>query len=143
MHIDHINISVRDLPSAKAFFLNLGFAITKEGRLEGEWIDKVTGLSGVKAAYVALSFSGHETDLELIQYFSPEGSVDPSISRPNQIGFRHMAFAVDNIEMMVAKLRTKKATFLSDIQKYGEKKKLCYFLGPEGIILELAEYAKE
>lgn len=142
MHIDHINICVKDLPAAKAFFLDLGFVVNKEGALEGAWMDKVTGLHGVKAAYVAMGLPGHETNLELIEYASPIGSVDPAISKPNQIGFRHMAFAVEDIEKTMSNLKAKNVNFLSDIQKYGEKKKLCYLLGPEGIILELAEYAK-
>lgn len=44
-NIDHINIVVRDLEKAKQFFFDLGFIVLKEGKLEGEWIDKIVKLS--------------------------------------------------------------------------------------------------
>lgn len=138
--IDHINIVVQDLENAKNFFLNLGFTVVKQGMLEGEWIDRVVRLPQVKAEYVALTIPQTETNLELLKFYSPEGKEDPQISMPNQIGFRHMALEVKDIESAVLDLKKKGITFFSDIQIYNEKKKLCYFLGPEGIILELAEY---
>jgi catechol 2,3-dioxygenase-like lactoylglutathione lyase family enzyme len=77
--------------------------------------------------------------LELIKYYTPGGSVDPHISKPNQIGFRHIALEVEDIENVVIDLKKKGITFFSDIQTH-DNKKLCYFLGIEGIILEFAEY---
>jgi hypothetical protein len=75
----------------------------------------------------------------LIKYYTPEGNVDPSISMPNQIGFRHIALEVKDIENVVLNLKKKGITFFNDIQ-IDNNKKLCYFLGIEGIILEFAEY---
>jgi catechol 2,3-dioxygenase-like lactoylglutathione lyase family enzyme len=138
--IDHINIVVQDLESVKEFFLLLGFVPLKEGDLEGEWIDILVKLPHVKAKYVALAIPGTQTNLELLKYYSPEGDRDPKLSLPNQVGFRHIAIEVKEIEKIVAKLQEKGIVFLSDIQVYNGQKKLCYFLGPEGIILELAEY---
>lgn len=140
--IDHINIVVRDLDSAKNFFLELGFKVVNEGELKGNWIDKVVNLPHVKAYYVALSIPNSQTNLELIQYYSPEGKKDPDLSLPNQIGYRHMALEVKDIGKIVDRLKKKDIKFFSDIQTYNVTKKLCYFLGPEGIIIELAEYSK-
>lgn len=48
---------------------------------------------------------------------------------------------VKNIEGVVADLKNQKVEFLSGIEKYEPtNKKLCYFLGPEGVIIELSEY---
>ncbi len=138
--IDHINIVVSDLEAAKDFFLNLGFTIIKRQVLQGEWISKVVNLPNVKAEYIALAIPDTQTNLELIKYYTPEGSVDPHISMPNQIGFRHIALEVEGIENVVSDLEKKGITFFSDIQIYNNKK-LCYFLGIEGIILEFAEYS--
>lgn len=140
MKIDHINIVVKDLQKVKEFFIDLGFVFKKEGHLEGEWIDIITGLKNVKANYVALGFPDRETNLELLTFENPEIIPDQYTNSPNHAGFRHMAIEVNNIEETVKKLKTKGIAFLSDIQKYQESKKLCYFLGPEGILLELAEY---
>ncbi len=140
--IDHINIVVKDLEKAKLFFIDLGFVVLKEGKLEGAWIDRIVKLTDVKADYVALSIPGTQTNLELITYHSPEGEREEKLSIPNQIGYRHMAFEVEGIEKIVSELKKKGVTFFGEIETYNVTKKLCYFLGPEGIIIELAEYKK-
>jgi catechol 2,3-dioxygenase-like lactoylglutathione lyase family enzyme len=138
--IDHINVVVRDLDAAKNFFMHLGFNVLREGELEGEWIEKIVGLSHVSANYIALALPDTQTNIELIKYYSPEGESDPKLSLPNQIGFRHIAMEVKEIERIVSDLKRKGITFFSNVQTYDDTKKLCYFLGPEGIIIELAEY---
>jgi catechol 2,3-dioxygenase-like lactoylglutathione lyase family enzyme len=137
--IDHINVVVRDLDAAKRFFLDLGFVVMKEGELEGEWIDNLVKLSGVKAGFVVLSIPGTQTNIELIKYFSPEGQNDPKLGTPNQIGFRHIAIEVNDINMAVSNLKNSGVTFFSGIQTYNIKRRMCYFSGPEGIIIELVE----
>lgn len=139
--IDHINIVVRDLYAAKKFFLELGFTVLHEGSLTGIWIDSITNLKNVKAEYCALGLKDRETAIELIKYDVPENSTAIRETVPNEPGFRHVAFEVENIEAVVAQLRKSGVKLFSDIQKYEPaNKKLCYFYGPEGIILELAEY---
>ncbi|HVQ44037.1 MAG TPA: VOC family protein [Candidatus Saccharimonadia bacterium] len=142
MKIDHINIVVRDLDTAADFFADIGFEVIKRDQLEGQWIDQIVDLRGVKAEFIAMAIPGAETKLELIRYDAPAGTGDPLIGQANQIGLRHLAFEVKGIEGIVAKLKSKNVTFLSDIQVYNVTKKLCYFYGPEGILLELAEYSK-
>lgn len=143
--IDHINIVVRDLESAKQFFLDLGFIANKqrEGILEGLAIEQLTKLTNVKGYYCSFTLPKGDINIELVSYESPLDRDDPLISKPNHIGIRHIAFEVDDIKKFVGKLKKNKITFLSGIQEYKPtKKKLCYFYGPEGIVLELAEYAK-
>ena len=139
--IDHINIVVSDLQSATKFFTDLlGFEVSKEGHLSGKWIDKVVGLKNVDAKYVQLIIPGSETNMELIQYYNPQSEADKNISKSNQIGFRHMALEVKNIEEIYTKLQQASVRILSELQVYNQTKKLCYFLGPDNVILELAEY---
>jgi catechol 2,3-dioxygenase-like lactoylglutathione lyase family enzyme len=138
--IDHINIVVQDLEAAKNFFLNLGFIVLRQGILEGEWMDKLANLPQVKAEHITLTIPQTQTNLELIKYYAPQGQDDPQVSMPNGMGFRHMSLEVQDIESAVRDLKQKGITFFSDIQTYNNAKKLCYFFGPEGIILELAEY---
>ncbi|WP_207385791.1 hypothetical protein [Legionella busanensis] len=49
-----------------------------------------------------------------------------------------MCFAVDNIEKLIKKLQRNNIKILSDILDFNDRK-LIYFEGPDGIILELAE----
>jgi hypothetical protein len=112
--------------------------------LEGKWIDTVTRLKNVKAEYVGLNLHGTETNLELLRFINPENLTTCDSDVLNKTGFRHMAFEVEHIEKVVERLKKEGIKFLSEVQEYKEtNKKLCYLLGPEGIMLELAEYEKK
>ena len=137
--IDHVGIIVNDLPAAKAFFLDFGLEMQGEGKVEGEWVDRVVGLHDVKAACVMLRTPDGEANIELVKFYMP--SDEKGMPRPlaNTLGIRHIAFAVEDIEAVVAKLKKKGAELFGEIQNYENTYKLCYVRGPEGIILELAE----
>ncbi len=137
--IDHVGIVVNDLPAAKAFFLDFGLEILGEGKAEGGWVDRIVGLHGVQAGYVMLRTPDGETNIELVKFYRPAD--EKGVERPlaNTLGIRHIAFAVEDIEAVVAKLKKQGAELFGEIQNYENIYKLCYVRGPEGIILELAE----
>jgi catechol 2,3-dioxygenase-like lactoylglutathione lyase family enzyme len=139
--INHVNIVVSNLDEAKAFFIQLGFTVGDESELSGEWISNIVGLNNVNARYATLSLPNTETNLELIEYESPKSAQDPNMHKANQIGFRHIAFEVENIENVVYSLKNKGIKFISPIQTYPKTgKRLVYFWGPDNILLELAQY---
>ncbi|WNB93359.1 VOC family protein [Bacillus sp. NEB1478] len=74
----------------------------------------------------------------LIKFYTP--SYEKGIQQPfaNSLGIRYIAFAVEDIEAGVAKLKKKGVEIFSEIQHYEERYKLCYCRGREGIILELS-----
>jgi len=137
--IHHINIVVTDLEKTRNFFQLFGFTITHEKELKGDWIDRITGLKDIQASYIALGHENSPITLELLQYHNPEGSIDPNISNPNQIGFRHLALEVDNLEKETQRLIKIGVEFFSKIQTNPYGKKMCYFTGPDGILMELLE----
>ena len=140
--IDHINIVVSDLKKAVAFFSILGFTECGASQLSGEWISSATGLPDVSAHYVRMEIKGETTRLELIQYDAPASApVHAAVNVANEIGIRHIAFRVENIEEIVEKLLTHDIQLFGSIQTFPDTgKKLVYFIGPDGILLELAEY---
>jgi catechol 2,3-dioxygenase-like lactoylglutathione lyase family enzyme len=139
--LDHINLVVSDLEEAKTFFLRFGFSELDRAELAGDWISAVVGLMAVHARYVALVHPGSNTNLELIEYLSPPSERDAAISTANQIGYRHIAFAVDQIEMEVERLKHCGVRFLSEVHVFPKTgKKLVYLQGPDAILIELAEY---
>ena len=136
--IDHVGVIVNNLAAAKAFFLDLGLEVL------GEWervVDRVIGLDNVKNAAVMLGVPGGQANIELVQFLTPadEGGIQQLPA--NTLGIRHIAFAVEDIEAVVASLKEKGTEIFSEIQDL-EGYKLCYVRGPEGIILELAEQIK-
>ncbi|MGA7704193.1 MAG: VOC family protein [Solirubrobacteraceae bacterium] len=78
---------------------------------------------------------------------SPTGSVaclpstDGGYQRApaNASGIRHVAFAVDDIDAVLACLRARGAELVGELGLYQDSYRLCYVRGPEGIIVELAE----
>ena len=122
--IDHVGIVVNDLSAARAFFLDLGLEVQGEGELEGEWLDQIVGLDDVKTAFVFLGMPEGQANLELIKYYRP--SDENGIQRPlaNTLGIRHIAFVVEDIEAVVAKLKTKGQEIFGEIQSYEESYKL-------------------
>ncbi|HYF97000.1 MAG TPA: VOC family protein [Patescibacteria group bacterium] len=143
--IDHINLVVHDLETSAEFFEELGFERIGEGDLRGEWVDKVVGLDGVDARFIALGLPMGQAALELLSYRHPQGESDPDKSRANQEGFRHVAFKVSGIDFWHEKLEKMGVECLSDVQEVPNYrgKRMFYFIGPEGVLLEMAEYPDE
>lgn len=140
--IDHVGVIVNDLPAAKAFFLNLGLEMLGETEVKGEWVERIIGLNDVRETVVWFGMPDGQATLELVKFHTPsdEKGIQPSFV--NTLGIQHIAFAVEDIEAMVAKLKKKGAELFGEIQNYENTYKLCYVRGPEGIILELAEQIK-
>jgi catechol 2,3-dioxygenase-like lactoylglutathione lyase family enzyme len=139
--IDHINIVVKDLDRVKEFFLALGFTQEDESRLAGDWISRTVGLEGVEAHYVKLTLPGDQVSVELLQFDHPPTTTIPLPDQANTQGYRHLALRVKDIERTVSFLKDSGVKPLSPIQEYAKlSKKLVYFRGPEGILLELAQY---
>ncbi|HVX47892.1 MAG TPA: VOC family protein [Candidatus Saccharimonadales bacterium] len=137
--IDHIGIVVDDLAAAKEFFLDFGFTVQGEAEEQSELLDKVTGFKDSKSQIVFLQAPGGQINLELSKFFHP---ADKSTTQENSIyshGIRHLAFVVENIEEIVSRVKQKGYDVFVDTYSYGDMYKLCYFSGPEGIIIELAE----
>lgn len=140
--IDHVGVIVNDLPAAKEFFLDVGLEVKGEWEMEGELMGYAVGLNDAKVACVGLGTSECQTWIELIKFYSPSNEKDSQQPFANTLGIRHIAFTVEDIEAVVAKLKNKGTEIFSEIQQYEESYKLCYVRGPEGIILELAEEIK-
>jgi catechol 2,3-dioxygenase-like lactoylglutathione lyase family enzyme len=137
--IDHIGIIVDDLAAAKTFFLELGLGVLGEMDLEGELVDKVTGLKGVRSSILMMGTPGGGTNLEFSKIHTHPDKNGIQRLPANALGLRHVTFAVEDIEGIVAKLEKIGGELFSPIQNYNDVYKLCYMRGPEGIIVELAE----
>lgn len=147
--IDHVNIVVHDLERMTAFYRDaLGFRVTKQVSIRGDWIDETVGLSNVEADVVYLDLP-EGPRIELIAYRSPQ-SIEPGVENaPHLFGLRHMAFRVSEIDSLVEKLTSTGVAFQSDVKSVpdsqvtysgGVRKRLVYFRDPENNLLELCEY---
>lgn len=140
--LEHVGIVVNDLDAAKSFFIDLGLEVQGEIELEGEWVGKVIGLKDVKSTVVELGTPTGQAKIELTKFHTPIDEEGPQWPASNTLGIRHILFAVEDIDAIVAKMKARGTEFFSEVQHYEGGYKLCYLRGPEGIILELAEQTK-
>jgi catechol 2,3-dioxygenase-like lactoylglutathione lyase family enzyme len=124
--IDHVGVIVNDLPAAKAFFLDFGLEVLGEEELDGEWVERIIRLHDVKDEVVMLRTPDGGANLELVKFYKPLD--EKGMQRPlaNTLGIRHICFAVEDIEAVVAKLKKKGAELFGEIQNYENAYKLCY-----------------
>lgn len=138
-HIDHIGINVEKIEAAKQFFIDLGFTVMGEAMMQGELVDRITGLKNVKDDSVMLQAPDGQLNLELVKFHHPVDEAGVQSSSANTLGLRHLCFEVEELDNIVSTLEQKGHKLVGDIQTYEKSWKLCYIRGPEGIILELAQ----
>ena len=137
--MEHVGIVVADLAAATEFFVELGLVLQGEGTVEGDWVDHIVGLDGVRADIAMMQTPDGSGRLELTKFHSPSIQGDSRHSPANTPGIRHIAFAVEEIDAVVARLRARGAELVGELERYEDSYRLCYVRGPEGIIIELAE----
>ena len=106
--MDHVGIVVDDLAAATAFFVELGLKLQGEGPAEGGRVDRVAGLEGVRAEIAMVETPDGHGRLELTKFHAPSGRGGDRHAPANTPGIRHVAFAVDDIDAVVASATTPK-----------------------------------
>jgi catechol 2,3-dioxygenase-like lactoylglutathione lyase family enzyme len=138
--MDNIGIVVEDLAAAIAFFTELGLKLEGETSVEGPWVDRCIGLDGVRADIAMMRTPDGHSRLELSKFNRPTPiSAEPKNAPANTLGIRRIMFAVDDIDDVLARLRTHGAEVVDEVVQYKDIYRLCYVRGPEGILIALAE----
>ena len=138
--MDHVGIVVDDLSAAVAFFVELGLELEVEMPVEGRWVDRVVGLDGVRVDIAMMRTPDGHGGLELTKFHRPTAvSAEPKNAPANTLGIRRIMFAVEDIEVVLARLRARGAELVGEVAQYEDSYRLCYVRGPEGIIVALAE----
>jgi catechol 2,3-dioxygenase-like lactoylglutathione lyase family enzyme len=138
--MDNVLIVVENLEAAKAFFAELGMEVEGETTVEGQWVDRTIGLKDVRADITMLRAPDGHGRVELTRFHRPVAvRTEPEDAPANALGIRRIMFAVEDIDDVVARLRTHGAELLDEIAQYGDSVRLCFMRGPEGIIIGLAE----
>ncbi len=138
--MDHVSVVVDDLEAAKAFFVELGMELEGEAPIEGPWVDRVSGLDGVRVDIAMMRTPDGHGRLELAKYLTP-AAIDAGPHNPphNTLGMHRVMFTVDDIDATVAGLRARGAELVGEVAQYQDSYRLCYARGPAGIIVALAE----
>jgi catechol 2,3-dioxygenase-like lactoylglutathione lyase family enzyme len=138
--MDNVLIVVDDLEGAIAFFTALGLEREGQATVEGRPVDRLVGLEGVRSDIVMMRTPDGHGRVELDKFHTPPAvRAEPEDAPVNALGIRRIMFAVDDIEAVLARLRTQGAELVGEVVQYEESNRLCYVRGPEGIMVALSE----
>ncbi|WP_028479444.1 VOC family protein [Nocardia sp. CNY236] len=138
--MDNVLIVVEDLDAVVEFFVELGMELEGRGPVEGRWVERVIGLDDVRQDIAMLRTPDGHGRVELAMFHTPKAiGSEPKDTPANTLGIRRVMFAVDDIDDVVARLRTHGAELVGSVEQYEQSYRLCYIRGPEGIIVGLAE----
>ena len=101
-------------------------------------VERVVGLEGVRTAVAFMQTPDGHGQLELIKFHTPSHQGDNRNAQANAPGIRHVAFAVDNIDAVVASLRGHGAELVGEVERYQDSYRLLR-PRPGGDHVELAE----
>jgi catechol 2,3-dioxygenase-like lactoylglutathione lyase family enzyme len=138
--MDNVLIVVDDLEAAKAFFAELGMELEGQTTVEGSWVDRIVGLNGVRADIAMMRTPDGHGRVELTKFHTPPAArAEPENAPANTLGIRRIMFTVDDVDDVVARLRSHGAELVGEIAQYEDIYRLCFLRGPEGILIGLAE----
>ena len=138
--MDNVLIVVDDMDAVIAFFVELGMELEGRGPLDWPGAERVIGLQDVRQDIAMLRVPNGQGRVELARFHRPKPiTPEPHDAPANTLGLRRVMFAVDDIEDVVARLRTHGAQLVGEIVQYENIYRLCYVRGPENIVVGLAE----
>lgn len=130
--IEHIGIAVTDIDASnKVFEKVFGKENYKTEKVESE---------GVVTSFFQIG----ENKIELVAATNYDSPISKFLSK-NRQGMHHIAFAVDNIQAEMERLKNEGITLLNDPPKKGADNKLICFLHPKdtnGVLIELCQEIK-
>ena len=140
IQLHHTSVVVDDLEAAIAFFVELGMELEGRAPIQGDWVDRVNALDGVRVDIAMLRTADGHGRLELTKFHDPAViNPVPENALGNALGLRSIMFVVDDVEASVAALRPHGAELIGTVEQYQDTNRLCYVRGPAGIIVALAQ----
>ncbi|HEU0242777.1 MAG TPA: VOC family protein [Candidatus Limnocylindrales bacterium] len=137
--MDNVLIVVDDLDAAIAFFADLGLELEGRASVEGQDVDRLVGLDGVRSEIAMMrTADGHGIELDKF-HWPPAVKGERADAPVNTLGIRRIMFAVDDLDAVLARLRSHGAELIGEVVQYEGSYRLCYVRGPEGLMVALAQ----
>jgi glyoxylase I family protein len=137
----HTGIAVADIERSKAFYRDvLDFPVTDTIHHTGKMVGDLMGVDGAEVDIAFVSLPGHE--IELLQFSVPSG-VKTSDLRPVDVGCKHIAFEVDDVNAVLQAIQAGGFEPVAPPQTpaAGPRKggKIVYTRDPDGTFLEFMQ----
>ncbi|MBT3918830.1 MAG: methylmalonyl-CoA epimerase [Flavobacteriaceae bacterium] len=130
--IEHIGIAVKNIENATKIYTSLlGSSPYKMEEVKSE---------GVKTSF----FKTGDSKIELLEATNPDSPIAKFIEKRGE-GVHHIAFAVDDIQSEIVRLKNEGFIVLNENPKKGADNKLVVFLHPKstaGVLVELCQDRK-
>lgn len=136
--VNHTAISVSDMDRSIGFYRDLlGLEVLMEMDVDRHpGLDAVVGMNDARGRVTFLAAG--DTMVELWCYSSPRGAPVAQNSLPADLGVRHVAFEVDDLASLHARVESAGYRFNSAPVDLGLHF-TCYLHGPDGELIELLE----
>ncbi|TKD65149.1 methylmalonyl-CoA epimerase [Flavobacterium sp. ASW18X] len=131
--IEHLGIAVKDLEASNELFAKL--LGTKHYKIEE------VASEGVKTSF----FKSGPNKIELLEATQADSPIAKFIEKKGE-GVHHVAFAVENIDKEIERLKKEGFTVLNESPKKGADNKWVAFLHPKttnGVLIELCQEITE
>ena len=130
--IEHIGIAVKSIENANQIYTSLlGASPYKMEEVKSE---------GVKTSFLKVG----DSKIELLEAINPDSPIAKFIEKRGE-GVHHIAFAVDDIQSEIVRLKNEGFIVLNETPKKGADNKLVVFLHPKstaGVLVELCQDRK-
>jgi len=142
----HTNLVARDWRRLAAFYQDVfGCEPVPPGRdLSGSWLDRGTGIPGVRVRGVHLRLPGHGDSGPTLEIFTYEPALDGPTPAPNRAGLGHIAFEVDDVSAACDALLEAGGRLLGEVVTHEVPGRgtlsFVYGADPEGNIIELQRW---
>jgi len=130
--IEHIGIAVEDMAKAEKIFSTIF------GKNAYKWEEVIS--ESVKTTFFKIG----ESKIELVSATNTESPIAKFLEK-NREGMHHIAFAVEDIEKEMTRLKKEGIRLLNDRPKVGADNQLICFLHPKdtsGVLIELCQEKK-
>jgi catechol 2,3-dioxygenase-like lactoylglutathione lyase family enzyme len=141
--LDHVSVTSGDLDRSVWFYSELlGLPVRGRGELEGDEISTIVGIPGARIRWAEVGLERGQL-VELLEYLEPSG--DPFAQTTADPGSGHLAFEVDDVERVHAKLVEHGVTVRStpvtieDDDPAWLGVKVFYAVDPDGMTVELLQ----
>ncbi|RHR53431.1 VOC family protein [Clostridium sp. AF18-27] len=142
----HTNMIARDHKKLIAFYKEVFHcrSIGETRDLRGEWLDRLTGLSGAHIVGEHLCLPGYGEDHPTLEIFSYD-HMEESDTKINRCGLAHLAFEVDDVEETLKRVLENGGGQIGELvtAEYpgGKRAVFVYASDCEGNILELQSWS--
>ena len=122
-YVDHVAITVKDLTQSIEFYTGkLGFSVLRKSESPSQ----------------KMVFVGNDLcELELFEIKNGVAKDVPPL-KGDEVGIKHIAFHVDDIEGVVEEMKKKGVTFTTEIRRSGSRASI-FFKDPNGTLLQLLQ----